>query len=70
MVFRERNYQIRGIQMTDKRTEHMEKRRSRGQTIREIAEEFGIPKSTVHRKLQSESRPALLDHGIGMEPGK
>lgn len=37
--------------MTDKKIEHMEKRRSRGQTYRELADEFGIGKSTAHRKL-------------------
>lgn len=56
--------------MTDKHTEHMEKRRSRGQTIREVAEEFGTSKSTVHRKLHSDSRPDLLHEGIEMEPGE
>lgn len=32
--------------------EHMEKRRSHGQTYRELADEFGISKSTAHRKLK------------------
>lgn len=30
----------------------MEKRRNRGQTYREVADEFGTSKSTAHRKLR------------------
>lgn len=38
--------------MIDKKTEHMEKRRNRGQTYREVAEEFNTSKSTAHRKIK------------------
>ena len=44
--------------MTDKKTDHMEKRRNRGQTYRELADEFGTSKSTAHRKLRNPNERA------------
>lgn len=35
-----------------KRTEHIKERYEQNKSIRKTAEEFGLSKSTVHRKLQ------------------
>lgn len=37
--------------MTAKRDDHLARRRGHGVTIRKLAEEFGMSKSAVHRKL-------------------
>lgn len=41
--------------MTDKKTEHMERRKKHGLTYRDVAEEFGTSKSTAHRKIRKKN---------------
>lgn len=42
--------------MTNKKDDHMEKRRKRGHTYRELADEFGTSKSTAHRRMKERER--------------
>lgn len=48
--------------MIDKKIEHMEKRRSRGQTYRELADEFSTSKSTAHRKMKERNKEKEEDN--------
>lgn len=38
--------------MTDKRKDHMQRRKEQGLSYRELADEFNTSKSTAHRKLK------------------
>lgn len=38
--------------MSDKRTEHMKSRYNHQKSLRKTADEFGVSKSTIHRKVK------------------
>lgn len=43
--------------MSDKRTEHMQSRYNHQKSLRKTADEFGVSKSTIHRKVKGNNMP-------------
>lgn len=43
--------------MSDKRTQHMQSRYNHQKSLRKTADEFGVSKSTIHRKVKENNMP-------------
>ena len=47
----------RDFAQADSRDKHMARRKAQGLTHRQVAKEFGVSKSTAHRKIKGQNAP-------------